>query len=411
MSKEVLYDKLAELAVRRGVNVQKGQPLVIRSQVSNYKFVEKVVAEAYRAGASEVEVDWKDSRISVLGYNNRSEEQLADVPQWIHDREAFRHEKGVCYMSIVSEGPDALKEADPKKILKYQAAYGKKMQDLQSYTVNNIGQWTVFGIPSTEWATRLFPELEPAEAFAKLEDAIFQVSRVTEDTDVLKNWQEHDAELAAHAKKLNEYQFKAIHFTSELGTDLTVGLVKNHLWAGGSGFSASGVEFDPNIPTEEVFCMPECKNVNGIVYASKPLSYGGSLIENFWLKFENGIVVDFGAEKCEDALKALLDTDEGSRSLGEVALVPYDSPISQSGILFCDTLYDENAACHLALGMPYPENLQGGNDMSEEELKAHGANASTVHEDFMFGTRELCADGILEDGTEVPVFRNGNFVF
>ena len=214
-----------------------------------------------------------------------------------------------------------------------------------------------------------------------------------------------------HAEKMNEYCFMTLHFTSELGTDVYVDLIDDHIWVGGGCFTPAGVFFDPNMPTEEVFCMPTKTGVNGIVYSSKPLDYNGKVIEDFWLKFENGKVVDYDAKKEKEALTKLLTFDEGSSHLGEVALVPYDSPVSKSGILFFNTLYDENAACHLALGRPYPENLKGGVEMNKEEFEACGANDSMQHVDFMIGTRETSVDGITADGEVVPVFRNGNFVF
>ena len=252
-----------------------------------------------------------------------------------------------------------------------------------AYTMNNEGQWCILGVPSVEWARVVFPDLSDEEAFEKLGDAIFAVTRVSEDNDPIAEWEAHDKELMEHARKLNEYNFKELHFTSASGTDLTVGLVKDHIWAGGCGK----------------------------IVASKPLSYNGKVIEDFWFRFENGKVVDFDARKEKEALKQLLEFDEGSAYLGEVALVPYDSPVSRSGILFFDTLYDENAACHLALGRPYPENIKGGEQMSKEELLAHGANDSLQHEDFMFGTADMDIDGIKEDGSVIPIFRKGNFVF
>lgn len=406
-----MYEKLARLAVRKGVNVQKDQPLVIRASVRDYAFVRLVVKEAYEAGAKSVSVNWADQEISKMGFTYESEETLAEIPDWIHEQTKSRQEAGSCFLSIISDKPGAMADVDPKKLGAYQRAYYQKMGDLQAYTMNNIGQWCVIGIPSMEWAKVVFPELPEEEAFEKLGDAIFSVTRVGEDNDPVADWDAHDAELIGHAEKLNAYNFKELHFTSELGTDVTVGLVQDHIWVGGGCFTPNGVYFDPNMPTEECFCMPEKTAVNGKVVASKPLSYNGKVIENFWFRFENGKVVDFGAEKEEEALKHLLEFDEGSSYLGEVALVPYDSPISQSGILFFNTLYDENAACHLALGRPYPENLKGGIEMSEEELAAHGANSSLQHEDFMFGTKEMQIDGICYDGTVVPVFRNGNFVF
>ena len=240
---------------------------------------------------------------------------------------------------------------------------------------------------------------------------LYEVVRIKEDNDPIAEWKEHEAKLQERANKLNAYRFKELHFTSELGTDVYVGLVKGHIWVGGGCSTPKGVFFEPNLPTEEIFCMPEKTKVNGVVYASKPLNYGGKLIENFHFTFKDGKVVEYHAEKEEEALKQLLEMDEGSSYLGEVALVPYDSPISKSNLLFYETLYDENAACHLALGRPYPENIQDGCTMSEEELIAHGANHSNEHEEFMFGTREMNIDGIQEDGTVIPIFRKGNFVF
>jgi len=347
----------------------------------------------------------RDDELTRLDYSRQSVETLSDIPQWMYDRMAYEQASGACYLNVLSDKPGSLKGVDPDKINAHQQAYYAKMGELIKYTMNSEGQWCVLGIPSHEWAEAVFPELDSEEAYTKLGDAIFAVSRVTEDNDPVAEWEAHDAELAAHCEMLNKYNFKELHFTSELGTDLTVGLVKDHIWAGGTSVTPEGIEFDANIPTEECFCMPEKTGVNGTVYASKPLSYNGTVIDGFWFRFENGKVVEHGAAVEEDALTQLLDFDEGSRYLGEVALVPYDSPVSKSNILFFNTLYDENAACHLALGAPYPENLKGGTEMSDEELTAHGANDSMQHEDFMFGTREMSVDGIQYDGTVVPIFR------
>jgi len=407
---KAMYQKLAKLAVVRGVNVQPNQPLVITASVRDYEFVRMVAKEAYAVGAREVIINWTDTELAKLNYTYQSEETLADIPDWKYDCVKREHDLGACYLRINSDMPGALKDVDQSKVRTYQMAYSKKMKDLRKYTMNNEGQWCVIGIPSVEWAKVVFPNLSEEEAFEKLEDAIFMTSRVTEDSDPLENWRIHDGNLVEHARKLTELNFKQLHFTSELGTDLTVELVDNHVWIGGGDMTPKKVYFDPNIPTEECFTMPKKTGVNGIVYASKPLSYSGKVIDGFWFRFENGKVVDFGAKQEEETLKSLLDFDEGSRYLGEVALVPYDSPISNSNILFFNTLFDENAACHLALGMPYPENVKGGARMSEEELKAAGANESSQHEDFMFGTKEMNIDGIQQDGTVVPVFRNGNFV-
>ncbi len=410
MKNEVLYQKLAHLAVRRGVNVQHGQPLIIRANVRDYAFVEMCAKEAYEAGASYVDVDWKDTQLNRLKFQNQSEEVLKDIPDYMHAREEKRVHDKACFLNILSDEPGYMKGIDPLKIRACSSAWSKKMQDLHAYTTNNEGQWCVIGLPSAAWAKAVFPDLSEEQAYEKLEAAIFMTSRVNEKEDPLAEWENHDAELIAHAKKLTSYQFEKLHFTSELGTDLFVNLVKNHIWVGGGDTTPAGVYFDPNIPTEEVFCMPDRNNVNGIVHASKPLSYGGTVIENFWFRFEKGRVEEWGAEKGKEALDQLIAFDEGSRHLGEVALVPYDFPISKSGILFFNTLFDENAACHLALGRCYPENVGNGIHMSEEELKKAGGNTSLQHVDFMFGTREMEVDGIQADGTVVPVFRHGNYV-
>lgn len=411
MVSEKMYDKLAELVVKKGVNVQKDQPVIIKASVQDAAFARKVAKCAYEAGARYVSVQWHDTDLSRMAYLYETDEVLAEVPQWQYDRMKYQQDGGACYINITSDEPGAMADIDSGKLRIANQAYSAKMADLVPYTMNNVGQWTVIGVPSVAWARAVFPDLSEEEAFEKLGDAIFSVTRVTQDNDPIAEWEQHDRELLEHADRLNGFNFKKLHFTSELGTDLDVELVKGHIWVGGGCTTPKGVFFDPNMPTEECFCMPVKTGTNGIVYASKPLDYNGKLIENFWLRFEDGRVVDFDAEKGKEALSQMISFDEGASYLGEVALVPYDSPVSQSGVLFLHTLYDENAACHLALGRPYPENLEGGVEMSKEELAAHGANDSMLHEDFMIGTREMSIDGIREDGTAVPVFRHGNFVF
>lgn len=410
MNKENLYRKLAVLAIRRGVNVQPDQPLVVRADVRDHRFVEMIAEEAYKAGARFVDVRWRDQKITRLDYLNQKEEVLADIGDWLHDREQAVHDQKGCYLSVISDKPAALKDVPASRIRAYQKAYHEKMGDLQAYTSNNIGQWCVLGVASKEWACVVFPKLSEEEAFRKLEEVLFDVSGVTEDNDPVEWWKEHDSVLISHGEKMTEFQFRELHFTNSLGTDLHVPLVENHIWVGGGCTTPAGVYFDPNIPTEEVFCMPHRNMVNGTVVSSRPLSYNGVLIENFTLRFEEGRVVEYHAEKNEEVLGQLLSFDEGSSRLGEVALVPHESRISQSGILFYNTLYDENASCHLALGRCYPENIEGGIEMSEEELKEKGGNVSLQHEDFMFGTADLNIDGITAEGERIPVFRNGSFV-
>ena len=409
MVTEKMYDKLAELVVKKGANVQKDQPVVIRAGVQDAAFVKKVVKRAYEAGARYVSVEWHDDDLTKMSYQYESVEVLSEIPQWRYDKTKYQHDGGACYITILSEKPGVMADVDSEKIKAANMAYYTKMADLIPYTMNNIGQWSVIGVPSVEWAKVVFPDLSEEEAFEKLGDALFAVTRVTEDNDPVADWDLHDKELIAHAERLNSYKFKKLHFTGENGTDLEVELMDGHIWIGGGCMTPGGVYFDPNMPTEECFTMPKKTGVNGIVYASKPLDYEGKVIDGFWLRFENGKVVDFGAKERQDSLAQLLSFDEGSSYLGEVALVPYDSPISQSGILFFNTLYDENAACHLAFGRPYPENLEGGVEMSKEDLAARGANDSMQHLDFMIGTRGMNIDGVQADGTVVPVFRNGNW--
>ena len=410
MVNEGLLKKYASLAVRTGVNVEKGQLLVIKADVRDRAFVELCVGEAYKAGAGQVRIHWNDEDISHLGYEYETTESLSYVPDWVVERTRFEQEKGAAYLNIDSSTPGLMADIDQEKLTAVRLENMKKMKPFQAYTMNNIGQWSIVALPGEKWAGKVFPEKEGKEAGDALWDAILKAVRVREDNDPVAEWKEHDDELMRHCRLLNDLNFDRLHFESELGTDLFVGLVKDHIWSGGGNYSKSGTFFNANMPTEEVFCMPDRNRVEGKVFASKPLSYGGKVIEDFWFSFKDGTVVDYGAKKEKDALTKLLETDEGSRHLGEVALISYDSPISNLNLLFFNTLFDENASCHLALGRCYPENIKGGEEMSEEELLFHGGNQSMNHVDFMFGTREMRVTGIKEDGSEVALFKDGNFV-
>ncbi len=410
MPNEGLLKKYASLAVRTGINIEKGQLLVIRASVKDHEFVELCVKEAYEAGAGKVSVVWNDENISHMSYEYETTESLSFVPDWVVERTRYQQERGAAFLTIDSETPGLMADIDQDKLQTVRLEYMKRMKPFQAYTMNNIGQWCIIALPSKKWAKKVFPEKGEDEAVDALWEAILQAVRINEDNDPVAEWKAHDEELMRHCKLLNEYNFDRLHFVSELGTDLYVGLVKDHVWSGGGNYSKSGTFFNANIPTEEVFCMPDRNRVDGKAFASKPLSHAGKVIEDFWFSFKDGIVIDYGAKKEKDALTKLLDTDEGSRHLGEVALISYDSPISNQNILYFNTLFDENASCHLALGRCYPENIKGGEEMSEEELLSHGGNQSMNHVDFMFGTKEMRVTGIENDGTEVEIFRNGNFV-
>ena len=410
MPNEGLLKKYASLAVRTGINIEKGQLLVIRASVKDHEFVELCVKEAYEAGAGKVSVVWNDENISHMSYEYETTESLSFVPDWVVERTRYQQERGAAFLTIDSETPGLMADIDQDKLQTVRLEYMKRMKPFQAYTMNNIGQWCIIALPGKKWAKKVFPEKGEDEAVDALWEAILQAVRINEDNDPVAEWKAHDEELMRHCKLLNEYNFDRLHFVSELGTDLYVGLVKDHVWSGGGNYSKSGTFFNANIPTDEVFCMPDRNRVDGKVFASKPLSHAGKVIEDFWFSFKDGIVIDYGAKKEKDALTKLLDTDEGSRHLGEVALISYDSPISNQNILYFNTLFDENASCHLALGRCYPENIKGGEEMSEEELLSHGGNQSMNHVDFMFGTKEMRVTGIENDGTEVEIFRNGNFV-
>lgn len=404
-----MLQKYAELAVRAGANVQKGQLLVISAPVECMEFARLCVEEAYRAGACEVEVMWGDEQVSRMRYEYEDEETLTHVPAWQVERKRAQVERKCAYLYIDAETPGLLAHIDGGKLQGANLARRTALEPFQYYTMANHGQWSIVAIPTTAWAKKVFPGESDEAALDKLWEAVLMSVRLTADNDPAAEWGRHNAVLAANCEKLNEYAFRSLHFTNGLGTDLTLELVKDHVWAGGGATTLGGVFFNPNMPTEEVFSMPYKFGVNGTVAATKPLSYQGKLIENFVLTFKDGKAVDYRAEKGEDALKNLLTADEGSSYLGEVALVPHQSPISRSGILFLDTLFDENASCHLALGQAYPENVKGGADMSREELNALGSNYSKEHCDFMFGSADMRIVGAREDGTTVTIFENGAF--
>ena len=406
-----LIKELAKLAIVNGVNVQSGQPLVINAPVEAYELVRECVKIAYEQGCSLVTVNYLDDKKTRLDYENASCETLSTVPDWSLAKKQFEIDTHVCYLHIIGEDPDLLNGIDPVKVRSVSYARGKAFQKYQYYTMNNIGQWSIIAYPNLEWAKKVFPDKGDDEALEELWKAILYTSRV-EEGRTLDNWDAHNKEIHEHCKVMNDYNFKSLHFKNSIGTDLTVGLIKDHIWEGGYDVSKGEypAKFNPNIPTEEVFTMPDRYHIDGKVVSTKPLSYNGTIISRFELTFKDGQIVDYDALDNKETLKSLIEMDKGTKSLGEVALISYDSPISNSGILFYDTLFDENASCHLAIGACYPTNVKGGPELSREELYELGGNDSMEHVDFMFGSNDMSIIGTTYDGKEVEVFKDGNFV-
>ncbi|SEH21304.1 aminopeptidase [Selenomonas sp. KH1T6] len=404
-----LLKKYARLVVRVGVNLQDDQILVINSPLECAEFARLIAAEAFAAGAHDVVVSWGDEELARIRYAGGRKEIFTEFPEWRVRFYQDYAEQGAAFVSIAARNPEIFKDIEQEKLTLSAQAAGAALLEYRARLMNNENTWCVVSVPTAGWAKKVFPELGEEEAKARLWQEIFRTVRIEPETDPAEAWKEHIATLQKAAEFLNKQNFKALHYKNSLGTDLTVELPEGHIWAGGAEKAATGVTFAANMPTEEVYSLPLREGVNGTVYASKPLIYNGNRIENFHLTFKEGRVVDFGAEVGEETLKELINMDEGSHYLGEVALVPYDSPISNSGILFYNTLFDENAACHLALGKAYPTCLEGGEKMDSVTLLQHGVNDSLVHEDFMIGTADLSIVGITREGEKVEIFRNGNF--
>jgi aminopeptidase len=403
-------NKLARLAVQVGANVQKDQVVIIRGTTESKELIREITEEAYLAGARRVFVQWSDDFVSKSSLKHASVEELEKVSQWFIDQHQEAVDVGACFISVTSPIPGLNEDVDPNKAQKAGIAVQKAVSFFREHLMGNKAQWTIVAAPNPIWAKQVFPKLNEEDAVEALWDAILNASRVTEDNDPIQEWENHNAVLLKHNKILNDYNFKHLHFKNSLGTDLIVELVENHVWAGGGEHATNGAYFNPNIPTEETFTMPYKWGTRGKVVATKPLNYQGKLIDGFWLEFKDGQVVDYDAKKEKDALTNILDTDEGSRYIGEIALISHDSPISNTNILFLNTLFDENASCHMALGRAYPMNVKNGVNTPISELEKIGYNNSMVHSDFMFGSEDMEIVGVTQDGKEVKVFEKGNFV-
>ena len=398
----------ARLIVRSGVNVQKGQEVLIYADLDQPEFVQMVVEEAYKAKASKVIVEWNYAPLEKIHVRHQSVKTMGKVEKWQLERQEHFCQAMPARIHLVSEDPDGLKGMNMEKVAKAQQL---RYPVLKPYVDRREGaqQWCIAAVPGVAWAKKVFPGMRANAAVEKLWEAILSTSRV--DEDPVAAWEKHNADLTARCDYLNSLGIRQLHYTADNGTDFTVGMIPEARFCGGGETSRQGIFFNPNIPTEECFISPMKGQAEGIVYATKPLSYQGQLIEDFSIRFENGKAVEVKAAKGEELLKTLIAMDEGAAYLGECALVPQASPIAESGILFYNTLFDENAACHLALGMGFADTIQDHHNKSLEECRALGINDSMIHEDFMIGCDSMNIDAICADGKLVPVFRGGNWAF
>lgn len=403
-------EKYVELIITKGINIQKGQILVISSPVETYDFTRKLVEKAYQLGASEVVIHWSDEVCGKYRYTYGADEIFDIFPEWQKESMEYYRKKGAAFLSVYAADPDILKEVDKTRVARFQKAKSLALKEYYENVMGNSNQWCVISVPTKAWARRVFPELKEEFAIAEMWKLILKIVRADRENPILE-WEKHLSMLKARMDYLNSKKFIKLIYRNSLGTNLEIELPEGHKWISGGEKSKSGVEFVANIPTEEIFTMPHRDGVNGVVVSSKPLIYGGSTINHFTLTFKDGKVVEYSAKVGEEILGKLLDIDENSRYLGEVALVEYDSPISKSEKVFYNTLYDENASCHLALGGAYPVCLENSENQSEEELKARGMNNSLIHEDFMIGTEDMEIVGVDLEGNETLVMKDGNFAF
>lgn len=400
-------ERLADVAIGTGLNLQPGQQLVLTGSAETLPLLRRIAVAAYKAGASVVTPILSDEAITRARYMHGADNSFDAAPDWLFAGMGQAYEANAARLHVSSENPMALSDMDADKVGRASKAnaiaYKPALEKISSFAIN----WSIISYPGRAWAQLVFPEMSADDAQAALAKAIFAASRVDCD-DPVAAWDHHNIDLATRRDWLNDQRLDALHFKGS-GTDLTVGLADGHLWSGGAAEAKNGITCNPNIPTEEVFTTPHAARVNGTARASKPLSHQGSLIENIEVHFENGRIVKASATRGEEVFQKLIETDEGASRLGEVALVPHASPISESGLLFYNTLYDENAACHIALGQCYKDCLVDADDISDKDLKARGGNSSLIHVDWMIGGAETEITGITQNGERVPVFRGGNW--
>ncbi len=413
LATEALSDQMdlyAELLVKKGVALQTDQELVLQAPVDGADFARRVVSAAYRAGAGHVTVIWQDDTVSRLTYENCPLGFFETTPSWQVEQLNSLAEAGAAFLFLTGSDPSALKGVDPAKPAAAAKARNTECRAFRDGMDFGHNAWCIAGVPVSAWAREVFPDVSAPEALYRLWTLVLEVSRA-DGEDPESAWETHNASFEKTKRFLNSRHFDALRYKSSNGTDLTVGLPAAHVWDGGAGRTRDGVTFFPNIPTEEVFTSPDRLRAEGAVHSTLPLVRSGQVVRDFWLRFEGGRVVDFDAAQGKEVLRHILETDEGARRLGEVALVSKNTPIRQSETLFFDTLYDENASCHLALGMGFPECLEGGANLSKDDLLARGVNQSSTHVDFMIGADDLNVFGVCADGSEVPVFVNGQWAW
>ena len=398
----------AKLIVKCGVNVQKGQEVTIYADLDQPEFVKMVVEEAYHLKAKKVTVEWSYQPLEKLHVRHQSVTTLGTVTEWQKAKQEHLCQVLPARIHLISEDPDGLRGINMDKLSKARQMSFPILKPYRDRRENRE-QWCIAAVPGAAWARKVFPGMRTSPAMEKLWEAILDTSRVTDDP--IAAWDAHNADLKARCDYLNGLNLRSLHYTADNGTDLTVGLISEGAWRGGGDTSLEGICFNPNIPTEECFISPKRGQAEGIVYSTKPLSYRGQLIEDFSIRFREGRAVEVKAKKGEDLLKTLISMDEGAAYLGECALVPQKSPICESGILFYNTLFDENAACHLALGMGFADTIDNFQEKTLEQCRELGVNDSMIHEDFMIGCDTMNIDGICADGSSVPIFRNGNWAF
>ena len=406
--KKTILRKYAKLAVRKGVNLKKGQGCAIYAQVEQHEFAEMVAEEAYRAGAKWVQVFWQDQAVRKLDLRHQTVTQLSRVEEWEKVQQQMFVDQLPARIHISSEDPDGLKGVSVPKMQKAQAARSTVLRPYRK-AIDNKHQWTIIAVPSKKWAKKVFPGVRASVAEEKLWEAILQTVRVTPDNDPQAAWDQHNATLQEKSGKLNALDLDYLHYTAPNGTDFKCWLIPGAKWEGGGATILDGTFYNPNMPTEEVFTSPLKGKCEGTLVSTMPLSYQGNLIDQFSITFENGRAVSCKAQQGQELLEKMLHMDEGASMLGELALVPHDSPVSNTGILFYNTLFDENAACHVALGFGFPECVEGFESMTDQELQEKGVNDSIIHVDFMIGSKDLDITGYTRDGKAVQIFKNGNW--